>query len=82
MPATHESALIHNDYKYDNLVLDPNDATKIVGVLDWEMCTIGDPLTDVGTALAYWTDPARSRRFSGNSKRAHHAARHTRRARS
>jgi len=57
MPATHESALLHNDYKYDNLVLDPNDATKIVGVLDWEMCTIGDPLTDVGTALAYWTDP-------------------------
>src|ERR1700733_3644314 len=57
MPATHESALIHNDYKYDNLVLDRNDATKIVGVLDWEMCTIGDPLTDVGTALAYWTDP-------------------------
>jgi aminoglycoside phosphotransferase (APT) family kinase protein len=57
MPATHESGLIHNDYKYDNLVLDPNDATKIVGVLDWEMCTIGDPLTDLGTALAYWTDP-------------------------
>ncbi len=57
MPATHESALIHNDYKYDNLVLDPNDPTKIVGVLDWEMCTIGDPLTDLGTALAYWTNP-------------------------
>jgi aminoglycoside phosphotransferase (APT) family kinase protein len=56
MPATHESALIHNDYKYDNLVLDPNDATRIVGALDWEMCTIGDPLTDLGTALAYWTD--------------------------
>ena len=51
------AALIHNDYKYDNLVLDANDATKIVGVLDWEMCTIGDPLTDLGTALAYWTDP-------------------------
>ena len=32
-------------------------ATKIVGVLDWEMCTLGDPLTDLGTALAYWTDP-------------------------
>jgi aminoglycoside phosphotransferase (APT) family kinase protein len=57
MPARHDAALIHNDYKYDNLVLDANDATKIVGVLDWEMCTIGDPLTDLGTALAYWTDP-------------------------
>ncbi len=57
MPATRESALIHNDYKYDNLVLDPNDPTRIIGVLDWEMCTLGDPLTDLGTALAYWTDP-------------------------
>ena len=59
MPAGSDdaAALIHNDYKYDNLVLDANDATKIVGVLDWEMCTIGDPLTDLGTALAYWTDP-------------------------
>jgi len=57
MPASHDTALIHNDYKYDNVVLDPDDATKIVGVLDWEMCTVGDPLTDLGTALAYWTDP-------------------------
>ena len=57
MPSTYEAALIHNDYKYDNVVLDPADTTKIVGVLDWEMCTLGDPLTDLGTALAYWTDP-------------------------
>ncbi len=57
MPAGHQTALIHNDYKYDNIVLDPADATKIIGVLDWEMCTLGDPLTDLGTALAYWTDP-------------------------
>jgi aminoglycoside phosphotransferase (APT) family kinase protein len=57
MPASHETALIHNDYKYDNVVLDPGDPTKTVGVLDWEMCTLGDPLTDLGTALAYWTDP-------------------------
>ena len=57
MPATGEAALIHNDYKYDNVVLDPEDATRIVGVLDWEMSTIGDPLTDLGTTLAYWVDP-------------------------
>jgi aminoglycoside phosphotransferase (APT) family kinase protein len=57
MPARHAAALIHNDYKYDNLVLDINDPIRIVGVLDWEMSTIGDPLTDLGTALAYWTDP-------------------------
>jgi aminoglycoside phosphotransferase (APT) family kinase protein len=58
IPSTAVSALIHNDYKYDNVVLDPRDITKIVGVLDWEMCTIGDPLADLGTALAYWIDPA------------------------
>ena len=57
MPSSNDAALIHNDYKYDNLVLDPNDITRIIGVLDWEMCTIGDPLTDLGTALAYWVDP-------------------------
>ena len=57
MPASQKTALIHNDYKYDNIVLDPSNPTNIVGVLDWEMCTLGDPLTDLGTALAYWTDP-------------------------
>jgi aminoglycoside phosphotransferase (APT) family kinase protein len=56
-PPESACALIHNDYKYDNVVLDPTDITRIVGVLDWEMCTIGDPLTDLGTALAYWIDP-------------------------
>ncbi|HET9409003.1 MAG TPA: phosphotransferase family protein [Candidatus Sulfotelmatobacter sp.] len=57
MPRQSDAALVHNDYKYDNVVLDPADLTRIVGVLDWEMCTLGDPLSDLGTALAYWTDP-------------------------
>jgi aminoglycoside phosphotransferase (APT) family kinase protein len=56
LPPTSGVSLIHNDYKYDNVVLDSNDITAIVGVLDWEMCTIGDPLTDLGTTLAYWVD--------------------------
>jgi aminoglycoside phosphotransferase (APT) family kinase protein len=56
MPSSSGATLIHNDYKYDNVVLDPNELTKIIGVLDWEMCTIGDPLTDLGSALAYWID--------------------------
>jgi len=56
MPSTHTVSLIHNDYKYDNLVLDSRDITEIIGVLDWEMCTIGDALTDLGTTLAYWVD--------------------------
>lgn len=54
-PASSKSALIHNDYKYDNLMLDPNDF-KIVAVLDWEMTTIGDPLMDLGASLAYWVE--------------------------
>jgi len=57
MPANCSAALIHNDYKYDNVVLDPADLTRIAGVLDWEMSTLGDPLSDLGTALAYWVDP-------------------------
>jgi aminoglycoside phosphotransferase (APT) family kinase protein len=58
IPPTGGVSLIHNDYKYDNVVLDPRDITKIIGVLDWEMCTIGDPLADLGTALAYWIEAA------------------------
>jgi aminoglycoside phosphotransferase (APT) family kinase protein len=57
-PAREAAAtLIHNDFKYDNLVLDPADLTKIRAVLDWEMATVGDPLMDLGTTLGYWIDP-------------------------
>lgn len=54
LPAEVAPALIHNDYKYDNIVLDSADVTKIIGVLDWEMATIGDPLMDLGTTVGYW----------------------------
>src|SRR5882724_9367340 len=58
LPADSQvSALIHNDYKYDNLVLAANDLTEVLAVLDWEMATIGDPLMDLGTTLGYWVDP-------------------------
>jgi len=66
MPSTSVVSLVHNDYKYDNVVLDPADITNIVGVLDWEMCTIGDPLTDLGTALAYWVDATDSQELQQN----------------
>ena len=56
MPTENKPTLIHNDYKYDNLVLSPIDLSQILAVLDWEMCTIGDPLMDVGTALSYWAE--------------------------
>lgn len=53
-PEDVATCLIHNDFRFDNIVLDPKDPTRIVGVLDWEMATLGDPLMDLGNALAYW----------------------------
>jgi aminoglycoside phosphotransferase (APT) family kinase protein len=55
IPAELAPTFIHNDYKYDNLVLDPDNLPSIRAVLDWEMATIGDPLSDLGMALAYWS---------------------------
>jgi aminoglycoside phosphotransferase (APT) family kinase protein len=52
-PADGPPALIHNDFKFDNVIFD-SKLERITGVLDWEMATIGDPLMDLGTALAYW----------------------------
>ncbi len=49
-------AIIHNDYKFDNVVLDRNDPLQVIGVLDWEMATLGDPLMDLGCSLAYWVE--------------------------
>jgi len=64
MPEQSGAVLIHNDYKYDNIVLDPDDLSRIRAVLDWEMCTIGDPLMDLGTALAYWVEAGDPKAFS------------------
>ena len=55
MPNSKEISFIHNDYKYDNLVLDEN-SLAIKAVLDWEMATVGDPLMDLGTMLSYWVE--------------------------
>jgi aminoglycoside phosphotransferase (APT) family kinase protein len=52
---TSTPTLIHNDYKYDNVVFTA-DLTSMKAVLDWEMATIGDPLMDVGTMLGYWAE--------------------------
>ncbi len=56
LPAASAATLIHNDFKYDNLVLDPDNLGCVVAVLDWEMATLGDPLMDLGTMLGYWVD--------------------------
>lgn len=89
VPPERGVALIHNDFKYDNLVLDPGDLSRIVAVLDWEMATVGDPLMDLGTSLAYWveaTDPPEIRALgigitalSGNLTRAELVARYAER---
>jgi len=55
-PADVAQTLIHNDFRLDNVVLSADDPTRIVGVLDWEMATVGDPLMDLGTTLGYWLD--------------------------
>ena len=55
-PDDRGQCLIHNDFRFDNLVLSP-DALRVTGVLDWEMATVGDPLMDLGGALAYWVEP-------------------------
>ncbi len=57
IPTSTRTSFIHNDFKYDNLVLNPNDLTDIVAILDWEMATVGDPLMDLGTTLGYWAEP-------------------------
>lgn len=49
--------LLHNDYKLDNVMLAADDPGRMVAVFDWDMCTLGDPLTDVGSLLCYWSEP-------------------------
>jgi len=57
VPESPEPAIIHNDFKLNNLILAPDDLTKVRAVLDWEMATVGDPLFDLAVSLSYWTEP-------------------------
>jgi aminoglycoside phosphotransferase (APT) family kinase protein len=54
MPEDVTQCLIHNDFRFDNVVLNPDNPFEVTGILDWEMATIGDPLMDLGNSLAYW----------------------------
>lgn len=56
IPESPEPTIIHNDYKLNNLVLNPEDLTEVRAVLDWEMTTIGDPLFDLAVSLSYWVE--------------------------
>ena len=57
VPESPSPTVIHNDYKLNNLVLNPDDLTDVRAVLDWEMTTVGDPLFDLAVSLSYWTEP-------------------------
>ncbi len=57
IPSNERICITHNDFRFDNLVLDQHDFTKVTGVLDWELATLGDPLMDLGNTLAYWVEP-------------------------
>lgn len=55
LPVSPAPTLIHNDYKLDNMMVDPADIARIVAIFDWDQCTLGDPLVDLGLLLNYWT---------------------------
>jgi aminoglycoside phosphotransferase (APT) family kinase protein len=57
MPRSPAATLVHNDWKLDNMAVAPDDPGRCVAVYDWDMCTVGDPLCDVGTLFATWSDP-------------------------
>ena len=57
VPESSYSSLVHNDYKLDNTMFDSEDPSRIVAIFDWDMCTLGDPLSDLGMLLTYWTQP-------------------------
>ncbi len=54
LPPDSGAAIIHNDFKFDNLIYNAEDMTTVAGVLDWEMSTVGDPLSDLAVSLSYW----------------------------
>ena len=56
-PAGTQFSLVHNDFKLDNIMLAAGDPGRVAAVFDWDMCTLGDPLSDLGALLAYWTEP-------------------------
>jgi aminoglycoside phosphotransferase (APT) family kinase protein len=58
LPADPTPAIVHGDFKLDNVMLDPDDVGRIVAVFDWEMSALGDALVDVGIVLAYWSPTA------------------------
>ena len=57
IPDSKHYSLVHNDYKLDNIMFSKNNPKEVVAVFDWDMCTLGDPLSDLGSLLSYWSEP-------------------------
>jgi aminoglycoside phosphotransferase (APT) family kinase protein len=57
LPPSPSATLVHNDWRLDNMAVAPDDPGRCVAVYDWDMCTLGDPLCDLGTLLSMWSDP-------------------------
>ena len=68
IPSSDRLAVVHNDYRLDNMVLDPDDPSRVRAVLDWELATIGDPLMDLGNSMAYWIE-AEDDRFARSMRK-------------
>jgi aminoglycoside phosphotransferase (APT) family kinase protein len=71
-PSHEYICLTHNDFRFDNLVLDSQDPSHIIGVLDWELATLGDPLMDLGNSLAYWVQADDDRIALGTRRQPSH----------
>ncbi len=72
VPSDSKTCLIHNDWRFDNVILDPENPSKIIGVLDWEMATLGDPLMDLGSSLAYWVEESDNAIFKATRRQPTH----------
>ncbi len=72
VPSDSKTCVIHNDWRFDNVILDPENPSKIIGVLDWEMATLGDPLMDLGSSLAYWVEESDNAIFKATRRHPTH----------
>ena len=65
LPQSPAPTVIHNDYKLNNVLLDAGDPRRLSAVLDWEMATVGDPISDLAALLVYWTEPGEEEMLGG-----------------
>jgi aminoglycoside phosphotransferase (APT) family kinase protein len=65
LPPSSGFSLVHNDYKLDNVMLAADDPSQLVAIFDWDMCTLGDPMSDLGALLCYWTESTDPPYFQG-----------------